>query len=244
MVVIIVATLTSLFFWIIHNESSKTALKMADRLFSEVNEKVVERYQNALGRVAVFADSAALMPNMAEVPVFEGLSHPSLDFMLKIIERHKYFLSHYTGYSDGSFLQLIATRENPAILLEYNAPEGTDLIVRSISIENEGSIDCKGTRKQYWSFLDHDRRIIATRIDTDLAYDPRNRPWYRKALESDAVIFTTPYLFSSSKLPGITYAKKLSGEGGVFGADITLENISQSLKKEKLSKNSALFFSI
>ncbi|MCD6271675.1 MAG: hypothetical protein J7K30_02235, partial [Deltaproteobacteria bacterium] len=52
LVVIIVVVLTSLFFWISHKESSKTALKMADRLFSEVNEKVVERYQNALGRVA------------------------------------------------------------------------------------------------------------------------------------------------------------------------------------------------
>jgi len=242
LVVIIVVVLTSLFFWISHKESSKTALKMADRLFSEVNEKVVERYQNALGRVAVFADSAVLMPSMAEVPVLEGLSHPSLEFMLKMIERHTYMFSHYAGYSDGSFLQVIATRKNPAILLEYNAPEGTDFIVRSISIESEGSIDSEGTRKQYWSFLDRDRQIIASRIDPDPAYDPRNRPWYRKALESDAAIFTDPYVFSSSKVPGITCAKKFSGKGGVFGADITLEKFSQSLKKEKVSKNSTLFF--
>nr|MBL0700863.1 hypothetical protein [Desulfobacterales bacterium] len=235
LVVIIVAVLTSLFFWISYKESSKTALEMADRLFSKVNEKVVERYQNALGRVAVFANSAALIPSMAEVPILEGLSHPLLEFMLKTIDNHTYLFSQYAAYSDGSFLQVIATRKNPGILLEYNAPEGTDFIVRSISI------DSQGTRKQYWSFLDRDRHIIASRIDPDPAYDPRNRPWYRKALESDAAIFTDPYVFSSSKVPGITCAKKFSGKGGVFGADITLEKFSQSLKKEKVSKNSILF---
>jgi len=236
LVVIIVAVLTSLFFWISHKESSKAALKMADRLFSEVNEQVVERYQSALQKVAIFADAAALMPSMAEVPVFEGLLHPPLEFMLKALERHTYAFSLNAGYSDGSFLQVIAARKNSEVLLEYNAPEGTDFIVRSISIDSEG------TRKQYWRFLDGEHHIIGSRIESEPAYDPRNRPWYRKALESDAAIFTDPYVFSSSKLPGITCAKKLAGKGGVFGADITLEGFSKSLKKEKVSQNGLLFF--
>ncbi len=153
-----------------------------------------------------------------------------------MIERHTYRCSHYAGYSDGSFLQVIATRKNPAILLEYNSPEGTDFIVRSISIDSEG------TRKQYWSFLDRDRQIIASRIDPDPAYDPRNRPWYRKALESDAAIFTDPYVFSSSKLPGITCAKKIFWQRRCFCRRHYTGKIFPIFKKEKVSKNSILFF--
>ena len=37
-------------------------------------------------------------------------------------------------------------------------------------------------------------------------YDPTSRPWYQLASEQKTTIVTTPYLFASTKKPGITVA--------------------------------------
>ena len=47
LVVIIVFTLTGLFLWISHRESKAVAIQMADRLFTEINQKTLERYIDA-----------------------------------------------------------------------------------------------------------------------------------------------------------------------------------------------------
>ena len=235
LVLVVVVTLTALFLWISHKESSQAAISTSDTIFSEVNEKMVERYRNALGSVAVLAGSAVLMPGMSNNPVSDGMAHPALPVMLKFLDHYTYLFSLYTGYSNGNFLQVIAPRANPDILAAYDAPVATHLIVRCIAS------DGAGRRKQSWRFLDRDRRIIERRMDADPAYDPRKRPWYRKALGSNKAIFTDPYVFSSSRLPGITCAEELFPKNGVFGADITLERFAQSLQRQKVSENSALF---
>ena len=76
LVVAIVATLTALFLWISHRESKATAIQMADHLFSEINEKTLERYERALESVAVLAGTVVRMPGMATTPEGDGRSHP------------------------------------------------------------------------------------------------------------------------------------------------------------------------
>ena len=85
LVVAIVIILTGLFLYISHRESKVAAIQMASHLFSEINTKTLERYENALGSVAVLAGSAARMPNMANAPVADGLSHPGLELMLEAL---------------------------------------------------------------------------------------------------------------------------------------------------------------
>ncbi|MGD8702798.1 MAG: HD domain-containing phosphohydrolase, partial [Desulfosarcina sp.] len=77
--------------------------------------------------------------------------------------------------------------------------------------------------------------------DMDVGYNPRSRPWYTRALQEETAFFTDPYVFSATKLPGITCAEKLVAGGGVFGADITLDRFSQSLDRQKVSVNGSLF---
>ena len=49
LIVAIVVILTGMFLWISHRESKAAAIQMADRLFSEINEKALERYESASG---------------------------------------------------------------------------------------------------------------------------------------------------------------------------------------------------
>jgi methyl-accepting chemotaxis protein len=58
-------------------------------------------------------------------------------------------------------------------------------------------------------------------------YDPTARPWYKLASEARATVATAPYIFASTKKPGITVARAFdtNGQAGVVGGDISLEEI-------------------
>jgi len=58
-------------------------------------------------------------------------------------------------------------------------------------------------------------------------YDPTARPWYKLAIDARATVATAPYIFASTKKPGITVARAFenNGQTGVVGGDISLEEI-------------------
>ena len=90
LVVINIVSLTILFLWISHHESKAAAVHMADQLFSEINEKILERYENTLESVVVLAESAAHMPSVASLPTENGISHPGLDLMIRALSFYQY----------------------------------------------------------------------------------------------------------------------------------------------------------
>ncbi len=235
LVVAIVVTLTGMFLWISHRESRAAAIQMADRLFSEINDKTLQRYENALESVAVLAGTAARMPDMATLPVGGGISHPGMALMLEALLFYDYLFSTYIGYDDGHFIQVVAVRNRPELLNLYDAPAGTFFVLRTISADVEGHL------KQRWHYLNKERQVTGTSADLDPGYDPRNRPWYIQALQESTAFFTEPYVFSATKLSGITCAERLVNGGGVFGADITLDRFAISLERQKVSDNGMLF---
>lgn len=236
LVVVIVITLTGLFLWISHRESKTAAIQVADRLFSEINEKTLERYESALESVAVLAGTAARMPRMADLTSDDRMfSHPGMELMFKALDYYKYIFSTYIGFNNGSFIQIVAIRDQPKIRDLFNAPVGTMYTLRYVFTDNQG------VRKQYYHFLNQQQNVIGKRDDLDPNYDPRTRPWYIRAGQEETTFFTEPYVFSSTKLPGITCAKSMMDGSGVFGVDITLEQFSLSLKKQKVSEKGMLF---
>jgi PAS domain S-box-containing protein len=74
-------------------------------------------------------------------------------------------------------------------------------------------------------------------------YDPRSRPWYIGAMglarESD-VHWTEPYVFFTSKEPGVTASMKwtdaASGGARIIALDITLLSLSRSIASMKVSE--------
>ena len=155
--------------------------------------------------------------------------------MVKALGHFEYLFSLYTAYSDGSFIQVTASRGEAAVNKKFAAPEGTWYVVRTIIPF------AQGTSRQFWSFLDQNQNLIFIRMEFDPRFDPRQRPWYRKALASDQAVYTAPYIFSATKLPGITCAELLAGKNGVFGADITLERFSESFATQRISEHSIMF---
>lgn len=76
-------------------------------------------------------------------------------------------------------------------------------------------------------------------------YDPRVRPWYISSKANKKLIWTEPYVFYTSKKPGITTAAPIYDEDtnlqGVVGVDIEIDSLSKFISNLKISDNGKVF---
>lgn len=86
--------------------------------------------------------------------------------------------------------------------------------------------------------------IIAPAVELPGDYDPRTRPWYTKAIDSDEVIYTEPYIDATSGEVVISLAKKIEVDGELYGVvalDLTLDTMQASLNSKKVGEDGYLF---
>lgn len=92
---------------------------------------------------------------------------------------------------------------------------------------------------------DRDMKIIKEVFDPEDNYDPRQRPWYKKAREEKQVIWTNPYVFFTSQKPGITTAGPIyDADGsllGIVGVDIELDVLSNFIGSLRVGKTGVAF---
>lgn len=76
-------------------------------------------------------------------------------------------------------------------------------------------------------------------------YDPRSRPWFISALEKESLIWTNPYVFFTSRNPGITTASPVYDSNGsllgVVGVDIEISELSDFISTLSIGQNGKAF---
>jgi PAS domain S-box-containing protein len=86
---------------------------------------------------------------------------------------------------------------------------------------------------------------LSRESDPTDAYDPRTRPWYRKAVAEDRIVWTDPYIFYTSQKPGITIAGPFFDAAGhlmgVVGVDIEIDQLSVFIGNLKIGKHGKAF---
>ena len=92
-----------------------------------------------------------------------------------------------------------------------------------------------------------DYAIFKSERDPEDTYDPRERGWYRSAVERRGRVWTEPYIFFTSHKPGITLASAIIGKNGaveaVLGADIEISEISRFLARTSLLRGKSVYIS-
>ena len=95
------------------------------------------------------------------------------------------------------------------------------------------------------TWRDRQMNRVDEREDATDPYDPRKRPWYRKAIKEKNIIWTDPYVFFTSQKPGITTAGPIyTSDGtlvGVVGVDIELDVLSRFVGKLRVGKTGLAF---
>jgi HD-GYP domain-containing protein (c-di-GMP phosphodiesterase class II) len=215
--------LTTAFLISVGNKFEAMAEESARVIFGQVSEVGVTRLRtlgDAPGKfVRVQAETVALAALDGDEPGVEALRRR----FLAALDQDPNVYAYYLGLANGDFLQVIAIRDNPDLRATLSAPAEAAYAVRSIAAPSAGQ-----PRQARWRFLGRDRSVVGERREaTD--YDPRQRPWYQAALAGGGYTLTAPYLFQSSREPGITAASPLADRAGVMAADVSVQNLNRFL---------------
>jgi adenylate cyclase len=127
-------------------------------------------------------------------------------------------------------------RETPQIaILSFADEDGNYVMVRRGAA---GGTDTKviesqpGPRRVTWIHRNANGDETGRDEDPRDAFDPRTRPWFTGAAETEGVFWTGVYVFFTDQKPGLTASTRYRGPDGrlhVLGADITLEDLSSFL---------------
>ena len=119
---------------------------------------------------------------------------------------------------------------NESLARRFEAPAG--------SAYEADIIDGASRRYQRW-FYDQAGRLMLKRELAPIDYDPRQRPWYRDAMQARGSVATPPYVFFFQREVGITVAHTSADRRAVVALDVTLASVSRALAGLQLTQSAA-----
>ncbi|MDY6791867.1 MAG: PAS domain S-box protein [Thermodesulfobacteriota bacterium] len=141
---------------------------------------------------------------------------------------YPHFAGIYVGYPNGDFFDVRRhNQKGPGgfrtkIITHHNQHKQTRLIWRNSQ-----------------------RQVVDQEQVSGDTYDPRVRPWYRKALKYKSTIWSDPYIFFTSQKPGITVAApwydKQGRLKGIVGVDLTIDRLSTFFAELEIGQNGQAF---
>ncbi|MDC7239932.1 MAG: adenylate/guanylate cyclase domain-containing protein [Spirochaetales bacterium] len=215
--------------------NSRSALSTAEHLMESTSSQILLKIENMYEPMAYLVNQAGSLPSVAAKPTLQ--THPAEAYMLNAMGMYKQVQIQYIGFQDGDFFCIYSLsagyqgeRENThapqsaafAVLRQYTPP-GQDKPVR------------------LWRYLNESGQTIGSFKEKGVSYDPRERGWYKSAVEEEGVSKSLPYIFDNSGEPGITVSVPIEGAvPGVYGVDILLSEISDYLEQMRSSRNSRI----
>lgn len=201
--------------------SERALINHARDLLRDVGTNTIEHSKGFLNPARGAAELAArLAQNRVVASDDPQLLEQLLFQQLQIAPQ---FAGVYFGGNDGSFVYVMRDPEGPApfrskIILMENGERSVELIWR-----------------------DNSFNVVQRQFDPADPYDPRTRPWFINASRDLSTIWTDPYIFFSSRQPGITIAAPVLGAGaevkGAIGVDIEISMISSFLSRLRIGTN-------
>lgn len=222
-----VATVTLiLVFSRISNE--KVLIDQASLLLENAAQESLLNTQNFLRPASQVALSAT---NLLSRDVFKQDKNAIEQYFLTHLKSYSSFVGIYVASAEGEFLY--ASRNHDKAGYEYR--------IRRIDIKD-------AEKRSTLKWLSADLASVSPIEEIYDEYKPSARPWYKAALLQQGLAWTEPYVFFTSKKPGITLAIPFFHEDktlkGVLGVDIELTDLSDFLTTLNLGESgSALIMS-
>ena len=208
--------------------SKQLAMKTTAETFTLISKNIREHLREEAKNTKNILNVKSQDRDISEKITFDPM-HPSLHGLIQILQIKPNLHAIYFAHPDGSFYEVINMQGRPLLYEVFHAPTETYWTVVTI-IDN----------KEQHAFLDKNCTLIA-KEDFSKKYDPRIRPWYKKAQKSKEITFTKPYYFAHSHQMGITYAKVLNGSGIVLAVDYTLSQLNTILAMQESKSTSEIF---
>jgi len=213
-----------------HSESKRIEILGADDLMDRIGRhmqtSIAELYLPAQSLVDVASKSAPL----AGTDLEDRLA--TLGALTEALRLNPHMSSIFVGYEDGEFFLVRSVGDRRVAAQALDAPKGSRFAVQSI--ERDGGV--RGTLL----FFDDALELLDTRPLSATDFDPREREWYRSAIERSEQITTDFYVFFTTGEVGISFARRLAHGGGVVGADLALADLSAGLAQQRVTPSTKI----
>ena len=212
------------FFLSFRLSSEAAILEDMSGVIQAVSNETVANTESFLAPAERSADEIARLVSKGSLGEDNGLATD--EFFFEVLRVNESFDGIFVGRNDGSFTYV--TRND---LGGYTT--------KDISVSDA---------QRNVSYIDHDAndQVLDTWFDPEDQYDPRNRPWFSLAQDAEeSGVWTSPYVFFSSGLPGVTRAQAVevadTGERVVVGIDIRIDALSTFMAERRASPNGTSF---
>ncbi len=139
----------------------------------------------------------------------------------------------FVGYTDGSFL-LVRSLDRLQTRKKLNAPPKANFLVQSVSVLANGK-----TKGEYL-FFSANLILLERRARPEYQFDPRSRPWFAVSTRTDAQLLSDPYVFFTTEHIGLTMSQVSDNGKAVFGIDVVLEDLGNTLSDFRMSPNAQM----
>jgi len=208
--------------------SEKLAVESTHRTFTMISKNITDHLSKKRTNINSILNTIKQHEALLEPITFDPF-HPSLDGLKQAMEISPDIYALYFAQSNGDFYEVINMNKNSVIFEAFKAPKLTKWTIITI-IDN----------KRQMAYLDKDMRLIDKVVEKQI-YDPRERIWYKKALEKEGIVHTEPYLYSNLNRMGISYATQLDTPGVVLTLDFTMVQLNKILALQDQGYNSEIF---
>ncbi len=201
--------------------------QMVERFRTDTIREIVMEFRALKSLIATAAELGEQAPDLFT-------DSRALLYFFTMLKQTDKMLNIYVGLEDGTFRQARRIHDPQATIHDTLPPEGTRYAYRLVEPQpGEGSVD-------RYIFLTPDQTVLGD-VAAPSTYDPRQRPWYRDAVDAGDIVITDPELFWAFGLVGFTVAEPFVVDGqllGVVAADVTLDRFSRYLAQKQVSANS------
>ncbi|MFZ0132242.1 MAG: PAS domain S-box protein [Desulfobacterales bacterium] len=207
--------------------SEKVLNQHARDIMENIADLAREQSQNHLAH----AQAAAALTRRLMTANVVGDDEDNADklehYFLDQLAIYPHFAGIYLGRPNGDFFYVSRNADRPG------ASFRTKIILHG------------GGRSTRLLWRDADLKLIDSASDPQDDYDPRTRPWYKRADEKRQIVWTDPYIFFTSQKPGITIGGPISDDSGslrgVIGVDIEIDQLSTFIGHLKIGKTGRAF---
>ncbi|PZM13927.1 adenylate/guanylate cyclase domain-containing protein [Rhizobium tubonense] len=213
--------------WMAFKRGSDAAVQAGVQQMREMSLRLIEGYRNSLQAGTETVALASTLPQLVSPPPQD--LEAKQEFFLEALRNVPNATSIYTGYPDGSYLQVINTARDD-VRQTLSAPDGTAFAIRTIA-RRQGA-DVISTLR----FLDGKAKSIGERPVEYASFDPRQRPWYQTAVQDGVPVSVGPYVAGTLQIPTLTIAAPIRDNGHVVvGINIHLQTVSRLLDAQGIS---------
>jgi len=193
-----------------------------------IQNAVKESKEHAIGFLEPAYRNALQTSDYIEKGLLDAADENQIEsFFLSLLEKNPEFNGAYITNLAGDFFFVSRNTDvnNSSFLtkkIKAASPGSADFLWRNAALE-----------------------VVSSRPNFPDNYNVKERPWYQQAMNKGDIIWTEPYVFFTSKEPGITVAIPYRNENGeiegAIGLDIALKQLSEFFSELKIYGSASAF---